>query len=240
MKITAVLGSPHKQGNTCTLARWVLDEAKAGGARVEEIFLAEKHIEFCRGCISRNLEIMCMSTGRCVIADDVNRLRDTLYQSDGIVLASPAYGIMPTARMKNFLVDRIGMYTAYTSGLGNKYFVGISTAGGIGAKKVARGLADHFLTGFHQRSYLSGVLSAHLGYRPVRDIPELEFRARHLGKKLVKDIRQKKKYPLQKLPSRILNNLLVRKIILKNINENRDGQLKAVYQNLKDRKLMAG
>jgi multimeric flavodoxin WrbA len=240
MKITAVLGSPHKNGNTCTLARWVLDEAERGGGKVEEIFLADKRIEFCRGCISQDLKTMCMSTGKCVIHDDVSQMRDILYQSDGIVLASPAYGMLPTARMKNFLVDRIGMYTAYTSGLGNKYFLGISTAGGIGAKKVARGLADHFLTGFHQRSYLSGYLYAHMGYKHVRECPELELKARFLGKKLVNDIRRKKKYPFQKLPSRILNNLLVRKIILKNIYENRDGQLKAVYQDLKKRKLLAG
>jgi len=79
-----------------------------------------------------------MSTGKCNIHDDVEELKQKLYQSDGIVLASPSYGIMPTAIMKNFIVDRIGMFTAYTSGFGGKYFAGVSACDGIGAKKVAK------------------------------------------------------------------------------------------------------
>ncbi len=147
MKITAVMGSPTKDGNTCVLAREVLRGAADAGAAVDEIFLAEHRIEFCRGCISRKTKTNCMVSGACVIPDDVNALRRRLYESDGIVLASPSYGIKPTARMKNFIVDRIGMYTAYTSGLGGKYFVGVSTCGGIGAERVARELAKAYRLG---------------------------------------------------------------------------------------------
>lgn len=238
MKITAVMGSPHRNGNTCTLARWVLAATSECGADVTEIFLAEKRIEFCRGCIGKNQKKMCMSTGRCVIDDDVNGLRDILYESDGIVLVSPAYGMMPTARMKNFMVDRIGMYTAYTSGLGGKYFVGLSTAGGVGANKVARSLADHFLAGFHQRSYLSGYMFAHVGHEDIRRRPEWEIEARRLGRKLYSDIQFKKKYPFQKLWSRFMMGIVVRKLIVKNIYENKDGQMKAVYENLVERHLL--
>ena len=71
----------------------------------------------------------CMATGRCGLADDAMALRDKLYESDGIILASPSFGVQPDARMKNFLTDRIGMFTVYTSSLGGKYFAGISTAG---------------------------------------------------------------------------------------------------------------
>ena len=45
MKITAVLGSPTGDGNTCILARKVLSGAEDFGAEVEEIFLAEHRIE---------------------------------------------------------------------------------------------------------------------------------------------------------------------------------------------------
>jgi multimeric flavodoxin WrbA len=239
MKITAVLGSPHKNGNTCTLARWVLEEAEAAGAVTEEIFLADKHIEYCKGCIGQNLEKTCMSTGQCRIADDVNALREKLYQSDGIVLASPSYGMMPTARMKNFMVDRIGMFTAYTSSLGGKYFVSISTAGGIGANKVAESMADHFLVGFHQRSYMTGNLFAHVGHGNIHSNPEWEDKARRLGRKLALDIEKKRTYPFQKLTSRIVNRVLVRKLIMTNIYKNKDGELKGVYQNLVERNLSA-
>ncbi|MFP4562660.1 MAG: TetR family transcriptional regulator [Spirochaetia bacterium] len=72
---------------------------------------------------------------------DFEELKQKLYGSDGIIFASPSYGIEPTARMKNFIKDRIGMFTVYTSSFGGKYFAGISTAGGIGAKQVARHVA---------------------------------------------------------------------------------------------------
>lgn len=238
MKITAVLGSPSKDGNTSVLAREVLRGAADGGAEIDEIFLAGHHIEFCRGCISRDAPNMCMSTGKCIIEDDVNDFRQKLYESDGIVLASPSYGRMPTARMKNFLVDRIGMYTAYTSSLGGKYFVGVSTCGGIGAAGVARNLAGDFLNGFHKRGYCSGHIGVKLGYDRIEQKPEVLEQAYKLGGKLVHDINKQKRYPLQRLPGRILNALFLRRIILSNIYANKDTRMKAVYNNLVERKLI--
>lgn len=238
MKIIAVLGSPTNDGNTCILAREVLKGAQESGADVEEIFLADHKIEFCNGCISRNLKTHCMASGKCIINDDVNDLREKLYAADGIVLASPSYGIMETARMKNFMVDRIGMYTAYTSSLGGKYFVGVSTCGGIGAKKVAQNMAKHFIAGFHRRSFMSGYVAASLGYNRVEENQKIMNQAHLLGMKLVKDIGANKKYPFQKLFDRIMISLVVRRIILKNINTNKDGIMKAVYENLIDRKLI--
>lgn len=238
MKIIAVLGSPAKDGNTCVLAREVLKGAQQAGADIEEIFLADYKIEFCKGCISKNVTSHCMANGKCNINDDVNMLKEKLYAADGIVLASPSYGMMETARMKNFLVDRIGMYTAYTSSLGGKYFAGVSTCGGIGAKKVAQNMAKHFIAGFHKRAYMSGYIAANLGYSKIEEHSVILKRAYQLGSKLFRDIRNKRKYPFQKLIDRILFSLIVRKIILKNIYTNKDGVMKAVYENLINRKMI--
>lgn len=232
MKITAVLGSPSRNGNTCVLARGVLRGAGDAGADVGEIFLAEYKIEFCRGCMG------CMATGRCVIDDDVNDLREQLYASDGIVLASPAYGLKPTARMKNFLADRIGMYTVYTSSLGGKYFVGVSTCGGIGAAQVAREMAQDFIVSFHQRGYSSGYFGVKLGYDRIEARPDALAKAYRLGQKLADDIRTGRKYPFQKLFDRLQMALIVRRIILKNIYTNKDKRMKAVYANLVSRGLI--
>ncbi len=238
MRVTAVLGSPSKDGNTCVLAREVLKGAAEAGADTREIFLAEHRIEFCRGCISKGVKTVCMATGRCVINDDVNRLRQQLYESDGIVLASPSYGIRPTARMKNFLVDRIGMYTAYTSSLGGKYFVGVSTCGGIGAERVARELPKDFLVGFHQRGYLTGYIGVKLGGDRIESRPDALTKAYSLGQKLADDIRTERTYPFQKLFDRLMTALVVRRIILQNIYTHKDGQMKAVYDNLVGRGLI--
>jgi multimeric flavodoxin WrbA len=216
----------------------VLRGTQESGAEISEIFLAEHQIEFCRGCISRDVKTMCMTLGRCVIHDDVNDLRQQLYESDGIVLASPSYGVKPTARMKNFMVDRIGMYTAYTSSLGGKYFVGVSTCGGIGAEQVARDLAEDFIVGFHQRGYLSGYLGVKLGYDRIEAHTEALAKAYRLGQKLADDIKTKRTYPFQKLFDRLMMTFVVRRIILRNIYANKDGRMKAVYENLISRKLI--
>jgi multimeric flavodoxin WrbA len=238
MKIISVMGSPTKDGNTCVIAREVMRGSSDSGAEVEEIFLGEYNIEFCKGCISRNVKNHCMATGSCIINDDLNMLKKKLYNADGIILASPSYGLMETARMKNFIADRIGMYTVYTSSLAGKYFVGVSTCGGFGAKKVAKTLANHFLAGFHQRSYMTGYIGVAVGNdRIEKKQKELE-KAYALGKKLVSDINNGRKYPFQKLFDRLVTSLIIRKVILKNIYRNKDGMMKAVYNNLVDRKLI--
>lgn len=237
MKIVAVLGSPSKNGNTSILAREVLKGAQDAGAEIEEIVLADHQIGFCRGCIGKT-PVMCMSTGKCNISDDAEALKQKLYSSDGIILASPSYGIMPSAMMKNFIVDRIGMFTAYISGLGGKYFVGVSTCGGIGAKKVAKDIVKHFLAGFHQRGYRSGYLGVALGYGSVGDKPKALAKAHKLGLKLVRDIEKRRKYPFQSLFDRMMVALIVRRVIVKNIDANRHGDMKAVYENLVGRGLM--
>jgi multimeric flavodoxin WrbA len=238
MKVVAVLGSPTRDGNTCVLAREVLRGAAESGAQTEEILLADHRIEFCRGCISRNPKACCMATGVCVINDDVKVLKQKLAEANGIVLASPSYGIMESARMKNFLVDRIGMYTAYTSGLAGKYFVGISTCGGIGATTVARNLSKHFLAGFHRRGYRTGYIGVKLGYDRIEQHPRALARAHALGRKLVDDINTRRTYPLQMLFDRIMIALIVRRIILNNIHANRDGVMKAVYRDLVEREII--
>ncbi|MFP4016779.1 MAG: flavodoxin family protein [Halanaerobiales bacterium] len=238
MKITAVLGSPSKDGNTGVLAREVLKGAKDSGADIEEIFLAEHKIEFCRGCISKDIDNMCMSTGECVINDDVNFLREKLYQSDGIVLASPSYGLSETARMKNFLIDRIGMFTVYTSRFAGKYFAGVSTCGAMGAKKVAKSLAEHYVTGFHGRGYMSGYLGVKIAYDRIENNQEALKNAYKLGEKLADDIKKKRKYPFQKLFDRLLTILVVRKVITNNIYENKNGRMKSVYEDLVSREII--
>lgn len=234
MKITAVTGSPSNDGNTCVLAREVLRGAAEAGAETEELFLADHRVEFCMGCISRRTKSHCMSTGTCIIRDDAMDLRQKLYDSDGIVLASPSYGLTETARFKNFM-DRIGMYVVYTSGFSGKYFAGVSTCGGIGAAKVARNLALRFVSGFHARGYSSGSIGVTLGMKRIEEFPDQLEKARKLGIKLVHDIERKKRYFYQKPAGRFISRFLARRMILKNVYQHKDDRMKAVYQNLLDR-----
>lgn len=240
MKITAVLGSPNRNGNTSVLVNEALRGALEIGAETEILFLADYRIEYCKGCLSNGAKEYCMSRGICNINDDAAALRKKLYESDGIIFASPSYGIQPTARMKNFLTDRIGMYTVYTSRLGGKYFLGLSTAGGIGAPTVAKKLAAEFAHGFFQRGYVSGSLGVHVGHDCIEKHPDALDRAYTLGRKLAVDIKTGKRYRLQHLGNRLLTALMIKPIIKKNIVSNKEHSMRAVYEDLVERSLLYG
>src|SRR6056297_531588 len=120
MKIIAINGSPNRNGNTAALVEAALKTARQAGAETEHIFLCDHQIEFCRGCLSNGTSRFCMSAGRCVIPDEMEMLRAKLQTADGIILASPSYGLEPTARMKNFITDRLGLLAVYTSALKGK------------------------------------------------------------------------------------------------------------------------
>jgi multimeric flavodoxin WrbA len=232
MKIIAVNGSPNRNGNTSLLVEEALRGAEEAGAEVEHLFLADHHLEFCRGCLSNGTRRFCMSTGRCVLPDDMEALKAKLHAADGIIFASPSYGIEPTARMKNFVTDRLGLLAVYTSALKGKYFAGISTAGAIGAGAVAKKLAHSFSTGFFGRGYVSGRLGVAVGdHRVDADGPTVT-RARTLGRRLATDIRRGRRYPLQQLGKRLITRLVVRPMIVKNILAHRDTSMRAVYDTL--------
>lgn len=237
MKIVGINGSPTKNGNNSFLLSKALSSAEENGAIVENIFLADYNIEYCKGCLK------CMELGKCVIKDDFEMIKKKLYNSDGAIFASPSYGVKPTARMKNFLTDRLGMFTVYTSGLRGKYFAGISTAGAIGADKVAKEMAKEFTCGLFGKAYCSGIVAVKLSnskfeMTDVKDQPKAIKKAENLGRKMVSDFQKKRKYPLQNLFKNLFTRYIISKILVKNVLKNRDKMMKAVYSRLVDDKLI--
>lgn len=159
-------------------------------------------------------------------------LKKKIHEADGVIFASPSYGIEPTARMKNFVTDRLGLYAVYTSALRGKYFCGISTAGAIGAKTVAKKLVRSFSTGFFGRGYISGWLGVSVGDRRIDDNASEIKRAHRLGRKITEDITCARQFPLQMAGKRLITRFLVRPMIRKNILEHREDSMKAVYDTL--------
>jgi multimeric flavodoxin WrbA len=230
IKVVGVISSARFNGNTATLVREALKGAEESGATVTEIFLPKKRIEFCAGCNT------CMSSGKCVFKDDFEEVRDLLYDADGIIWGSPTYGLAINAIMKN-LIDRLGQYERFTSSLGGKYMVGISTCGGTGAKKVAKGLADFACSSLFKRGYNSGMLGVSIGAKDISKETKTLEKARGLGRKITKDIKNENKYPLQNLFGRLINVFLkatYSTVILKF----KEDRMKAVYMNLTQRGLI--
>lgn len=222
MKIIGIVSSPSYEGNTAVLVREALQGAKKNGAEIEELFLPQYNLKFCKGCLK------CLEAGRCSIPDDLETLRDKLNKSDGIIIGSPTYGLEPNAIMKNFL-DRIGLYTVYSSALGEKYVAGISTAGAAGSKTVAKKITG-IVDGFFKSGYVVDYLGVNKRWDRIEEYPQYMQKANELGKKMVNDIKNKRKYPFKKVFSKILSKIVIGPVMKKNILEFKDSKMKAVYE----------
>ena len=64
-KILILSASPRKNGNSDLLCRQFKKGAEESGHEVEQIYLYDKKIGFCRACYA------CFKTGRCVMQDDI-------------------------------------------------------------------------------------------------------------------------------------------------------------------------
>ncbi|TCL58796.1 multimeric flavodoxin WrbA [Hydrogenispora ethanolica] len=230
-KVVGVISSAHRNGNTAALVREALGGAAAAGATVEEIFLPQLRIEYCNGCFH------CISAGECPIGDDFAAVQSALYEADGIILGSPTYAGSFNAVMQT-LFERLGMYERLTSSLGGKYLAGVSSCSGMGAAAVARRMVRLMSGGIFGRGYESGTLGVPLRGREAAALPKPLRRARNLGGKLVRDIRRGRRFPLQNLAGRLVSRWILRPNFRRFILSNRDGGMKAVYQNLNRRGLL--
>ena len=224
MKVVGVIGSPHADGSGAALVRSGLAGARESGATVNEVFLSDNRMEFCRDYRA------CMKSGRCCIEDDFHKVRALLIDADGIILSSPTYGAAMNARIKN-LFDRLGQYAYLTSSLGGKYVVGIATASSFGAKKVARQLTAGVQKSVFRRGYVSGTLGVHLRGKHVSSLSGAMQTAASLGRGIVADFQAKRTFPLQNLLGRLPNALIMRPMIRKAIEQNKE-VMSGVHQEL--------
>lgn len=98
MKVIAVNGSPHANGNTAASIKTVFAELEAAGIETEILNIGSSEIIGCRGCGA------CLKSGHCAFADTAfDGWVEKLNQADGILLASPVYYGNMTGNMKSFL-----------------------------------------------------------------------------------------------------------------------------------------
>ncbi len=231
--VLGIISSANACSLSAAMVREALKGAKEEGAAVREIYLPDQRIGYCTGCRQ------CLN-GRCPQNDDFKAIRDELYKADGIIWGSPTYGGLPNAIMKN-LIDRLGIYEASTSSLGGKYMAGIAAANNKSlAKKVAKQLALFGANGTFLRSYASGYLGVgSLNRKKSSEGSASQEKARELGRKIARDIRQEKAYPMQNIMGRLRAGLLLKPIFSKFILMNKGGETKLIYENLRERGLIA-
>ena len=111
MKVIAINGSPHKEGNTFHALNMVGMELKAAGIEFEIIHIGHKEIHGCMACnnCSKNRDEKCS-----IKKDDLNDWIQKLKNADGILIGSPVYYAGIPGTMKCFL-DRV-FYVAGSNG----------------------------------------------------------------------------------------------------------------------------
>ena len=132
MRIVAIQTSPNEDGLTGTMAKAALDGAKQEGADVELIVAKSLKLEACRQC--ENGWGPCRPEGTCIIEDDLEQIRNSLYAADGFVLATPLYFGEVSEVTKNFM-DRLRRTEAgrgFDTDLTGTWAIGVAAAGGSG------------------------------------------------------------------------------------------------------------
>jgi multimeric flavodoxin WrbA len=97
--ITAIYGSPRKNGNTDLLLKALLRGIKDQGGNAHEIFLRDLKFSPCIGCGG------CNDTGTCVLSDDMDTIYPHLIKSEIVILSAPVFFFGMNALAKA-MVDR--------------------------------------------------------------------------------------------------------------------------------------
>jgi multimeric flavodoxin WrbA len=130
MKITVLMGSPRKKDsfNACELIKEILQ--KKNDINFEYIFLKDYTVEDCKGCDT------CFKRSEkfCPCKDDLNKIKEKLLNSDGIILATPVYAYQVPAPLKR-VFDRLS-YLFHRQELVGKPVLTVVTTGGGGQKQV--------------------------------------------------------------------------------------------------------
>ncbi len=98
-KVLIIGTSPRANGNSNRLAQEFEKGAKAEGNEVEIVYLCDKTINFCKGCLA------CQRLQKCVIDDDANAITEKIRNSEVIVWATPVYYYCMSGQMKT-MIDR--------------------------------------------------------------------------------------------------------------------------------------
>jgi multimeric flavodoxin WrbA len=186
VKIVSLVGSPRGlKGNTAGLLSHVLEGAEKEGASTQTLVLAGTNVLPCLACDT------CHRKGRCPQKDDFESIKEKLFASDGIVLASPNYIFSVSAQLKAFMDRCCGV--VHCMAFEGKYGASVVTSGGGDEEPIAEYM-NHFLA-------TTGVIPvgsvwATMGTIAGEDFPEEILRkARDLGKRLVRAWKEKTVIP---------------------------------------------
>ena len=140
-KVLIISSSPRKGGNSETLAAAFAKGVQAAGNQVETVYLREKQVGFCKGCLA------CLKLGHCVIQDDAVEIAAKMHDADVLVFATPVYYYSVCGQLKTML-DRANPLFGSDYAFTEAYLLATAAESGRstfdGAKKAVQGWVDCF------------------------------------------------------------------------------------------------
>ena len=130
MKILVVMGSPRK-GNTYRAAKKIEESMRSmGNVEFEYLMLKDAGLSQCSGCF------VCFVKGEnhCPHKDNVPNIEQKMHAADGVIFATPVYGMNVSALMKTF-IDRFS-YIFHRPRFFDKKALLLSTTGALGNKEI--------------------------------------------------------------------------------------------------------
>ncbi|MGD9108655.1 MAG: flavodoxin family protein [Gammaproteobacteria bacterium] len=100
MKVTCLLGSPRRNGNSTILAHKLCNTLKLAGAEIKYYKLNEMNYRGCQAC-----EVCQKQKKNCILRDDLAEVFETVQDSDIVIFASPVYFGDVSAQLKGY-IDR--------------------------------------------------------------------------------------------------------------------------------------
>jgi multimeric flavodoxin WrbA len=190
MRITAIYGSPRKDGNTDLLMQAFLEGVREAGGSAKELVLRNFKFSFCIECGG------CTDTGSCVLRDDMDNIYPHLIAADVIVLAAPVFFYGLNALTKA-MVDRTQCFWArkYLLGQGLRQERGSEGRGillSVGGSKGQKSFDGILLTAKYFFDALDMPFSHHLTYGSIDkkgallEHPDICEEAQLLGRDILK------------------------------------------------------
>jgi len=139
MNIVVIYGAEHK-GSTYNIAQLLIKDLGSQTDSLKEFFLPKDMPYFCCGCTA------CFMKGEqnCPHCNEINPIREAMFNADLLIFASPVYVLHVTGQMKAFL-DHFGyLYMVHRPNkkMFSKMAVVISTAAGAGMKSTNKDITD--------------------------------------------------------------------------------------------------
>ena len=155
-RITAIYGSPRKDGNSDLLLKSFLKGVHEKGGEAYEIFLRDHTFSPCIECGG------CDKSGQCVIEDDMSMIYSRLLKSDIVVLSTPVFFYSINAQAKA-MIDRCQCFWVA------KYILGMD----VGKERGGKGRGIYLgVSGSKGKKNFDGIF---LTLRYFFDVLELDF-----------------------------------------------------------------